>query len=391
MEVVELVEVVEEEVLHGQALAARLARDVRVGERGRPARVPQGGEVARIAAAGAERVTREVEKRVGRAADDVGHAWRRRHGAGLATALWDAQANLRVAEHDVHRRRPVLLLLVVARRVLLGSQHHDRGVGVHEPLGRAGGGSDGRGQRRHRRGPDHGRIVARRDSSESCCAAVSSRNATPANLRVDGEQRTRLIDQSGQALLLALGLAAALLTGALVLVALGEALGAKSREQRAADLAAVSAAGAMRECTRACSSRRSCRRRGRGFHRSNPRHLSRLRYLAIARAAAVRGGARNGARVRQADVTFPGGGSRPRGCGCACRPGISAGPGDPCLRMRVAAAAVAELAPVAWDRPGGGRRLQRPAGPPPGQAHAPGRRSRHSTEWRRRPPPRAST
>jgi hypothetical protein len=58
--------------------------------------------------------------------------------------------------------------------------------------------------------------------------------------------RARLSDDSGQALVLALGLVAALLTGALVLVALGEAIGAKSREQRAADLAAVSAAAAMR-------------------------------------------------------------------------------------------------------------------------------------------------
>jgi hypothetical protein len=58
--------------------------------------------------------------------------------------------------------------------------------------------------------------------------------------------RARLTDPSGQVLVLALGLVAALLTGGLVLVALGQAVGAKSREQRAADLAAVSAAAAMR-------------------------------------------------------------------------------------------------------------------------------------------------
>ena len=56
----------------------------------------------------------------------------------------------------------------------------------------------------------------------------------------------RLRDTRGQALVLMLGVVAALTVGALVLFALGQALGAKSREQRAADLSAVSAAAAMR-------------------------------------------------------------------------------------------------------------------------------------------------
>ena len=43
-----------------------------------------------------------------------------------------------------------------------------------------------------------------------------------------------------------LGVAGALLAGFLVLASFGQALGAKGRHQRAADLAAVSAAGAMR-------------------------------------------------------------------------------------------------------------------------------------------------
>ena len=58
--------------------------------------------------------------------------------------------------------------------------------------------------------------------------------------------RARLKSARGQALVLTVGMAAAVLVGALVLGALGQALGAKSREQRAADLAAVSAAAAMR-------------------------------------------------------------------------------------------------------------------------------------------------
>lgn len=53
--------------------------------------------------------------------------------------------------------------------------------------------------------------------------------------------------ERGQALPLLLGLGAAVLAGVLVLGAFGQALGAKSRHQRAADLAAVSAARTMRE------------------------------------------------------------------------------------------------------------------------------------------------
>jgi hypothetical protein len=159
--------------------------------------------------------------------------------------------------------------------------------------------------------------------------------------------RARLNDQSGQALLLALGLAAALLTGALVLVALGEALGAKSREQRAADLAAVSAAAAMRRVYPRLFEPVFLPPSRPGLSPvPNPRHLSRARYLSIARDAAVRGGAANGARVRAGDVSFPGGFAptrvrvrvrawhRPRG------PGL----GD--ARIPVAATAVAELAPA---------------------------------------------
>ena len=55
-----------------------------------------------------------------------------------------------------------------------------------------------------------------------------------------------LARERGQASLLMLGVVAALLAGALILFAFGQALGAKSREQRAADLSAVSAAAAMR-------------------------------------------------------------------------------------------------------------------------------------------------
>ena len=161
--------------------------------------------------------------------------------------------------------------------------------------------------------------------------------------------RRRLSDQSGQALILALGLVAALLTGALVLVALGQALGAKSREQRAADLAAVSAAAAMRRVYPRLFEPAFFPPPRPGLPPvPNPRHLTRERYVAIARDAAVRGGVRNGARVRTADVSFPGGGFAPTRVRVRVRAVHRVrGPGVRDGRVPVAATAVAELAPDA--------------------------------------------
>jgi hypothetical protein len=169
--------------------------------------------------------------------------------------------------------------------------------------------------------------------------------------------RPRSDGQSGQAALLLLGVLAALLVGALVLVALGEAVGAKSREQRAADLAAVSAAAAMRRVYPRLFEPAYFPPARPGLPPvPNPRHLSRERYVAIARDAAVRGGARNGANVQPADVDFPGGGFAPtrvrvhvRGLHRVRAPGVRDG------RVEVAATAVAELAPdVASDLATGG-------------------------------------
>jgi soluble lytic murein transglycosylase-like protein len=97
-----------------------------------------------------------------------------------------------------------------------------------------------------------------------------------------------------------LGLVAVILAGALVLFGFGQALGARGHVQRAADLAAVSAAQVMR----------------RNFTRlfeppwledglPNPRHLSSGAYLALARAAALRAAVRNGVRRRGVEVAFP--------------------------------------------------------------------------------------
>jgi Flp pilus assembly protein TadG len=53
--------------------------------------------------------------------------------------------------------------------------------------------------------------------------------------------------ERGQASLMMLAVAGAVLAGAVGLFALGNALGAKGRHQRAADLAAISAAQVMRD------------------------------------------------------------------------------------------------------------------------------------------------
>jgi Putative Flp pilus-assembly TadE/G-like len=89
---------------------------------------------------------------------------------------------------------------------------------------------------------------------------------------------------SGQSSLLVLGVVGAVLVGAALLFAFGNALGAKSRHQRAADLAAISAAQVMRDLY------------PRLFEPPfidpdvpNPRHLEEAKYPELAGAAAVRG------------------------------------------------------------------------------------------------------
>jgi hypothetical protein len=158
------------------------------------------------------------------------------------------------------------------------------------------------------------------------------------------EGRPGRVDERGQALVLLLGLVAAALVGTLVLVALGQALGGKSRHQRAADLAAVSAAHRMSD----------------DYFRlfepvtlpnglPNPHHLSTLDYLARARAVAVRVGARNGVPLGLADVTFPGGGFAPTRVRVSASGEVAVRVEKGRRRERVAvqASATAELAPLA--------------------------------------------
>ncbi len=112
--------------------------------------------------------------------------------------------------------------------------------------------------------------------------------------------RNRLGSAAGQASLIMLAVIGLVLAGAVLLFALGNALGAKGRHQRAVDLAAISAAQVMRELY------------PRLFEPPflapdvpNPRHLEETDYRALAVTAAIRGAARNGIRLDAADVSFP--------------------------------------------------------------------------------------
>jgi hypothetical protein len=171
--------------------------------------------------------------------------------------------------------------------------------------------------------------------------------------------------ERGQATLLLLAVMAALLSGSLVLGAFGQALGAKGGHQRAADLAAMSAARVMRTAY------------PRLFEPAflepgvpNPRHLPELRYRALGKAAAVRAAQRNGVRLAASDVTYPGAGFGPtrvsvalRGAGRVRVPGRRGRPavavearaaaefvpsGDPAIAMPARAAGGGYEGPLAY-------------------------------------------
>jgi hypothetical protein len=140
-----------------------------------------------------------------------------------------------------------------------------------------------------------------------------------------------------------LGLLAALVAGGIVLGGFGQALGAKSRHQRAADLSAMSAAGTM------------ARAYPRLFEPAvfpngvpNPRHLSTAQYEAMARVAAIRGAVRNGVPLRPSDVHFPGASFAPTRVAVSVRGEASVrvhGGGGGRRAVPVRAGATAEVAP----------------------------------------------
>jgi hypothetical protein len=109
--------------------------------------------------------------------------------------------------------------------------------------------------------------------------------------------------ERGAALLLVVGALMAVLAGALVLGGIARGIGVVGERQRAADLAALAGARAMRDAY------------PRVFEppfvdgRPNPAHLERAQYLALGRRVAVETARRNQARA--ADVAFPGAGLAP--------------------------------------------------------------------------------
>jgi len=110
----------------------------------------------------------------------------------------------------------------------------------------------------------------------------------------------RARDESGQALILALGGALFLIATALALVAIAGAVTGKGRAQRAADLVAISAVRSMRDdLERLLSPLRLAN------GRPNPSHIDKPTYLARARAAALAAGRANGVDPVRLMVRFP--------------------------------------------------------------------------------------
>jgi hypothetical protein len=103
--------------------------------------------------------------------------------------------------------------------------------------------------------------------------------------------------EAGQATILALGIALALLVGALLLGGIARGLGVQSDEQRAADLAALAGARAMHDAYPRLFEPAVLGRR------ANPVHLERAAYVERGRRAALATARRNGAR--DVVVRFP--------------------------------------------------------------------------------------
>lgn len=145
-------------------------------------------------------------------------------------------------------------------------------------------------------------------------------------------------DEDGQALLLALGGAFALLLTALALVAIAGAVTGKGRTQRAADLAAISAARSMRDdLPRLLSPPRLPN----GL--PNPAHIEKGAYLSRARAAAIEVARGNGVDARGLRIAFPDAASfAPLRVKAVVIAELDLGPGA--VRPDVEASAVAEAA-----------------------------------------------
>ena len=106
--------------------------------------------------------------------------------------------------------------------------------------------------------------------------------------------------EAGQALILAIGGSFVVIAGALALVAIAGAVTGKGRAQRAADLAAISAARSMRDDLPRLLSPATLPN---GL--PNPAHIGKATYLLRARAAALAAGRDNGVAVARVRVSFP--------------------------------------------------------------------------------------
>ena len=106
--------------------------------------------------------------------------------------------------------------------------------------------------------------------------------------------------QSGQALPLVLAAAAVLIGCALVLASIGGAMTGKARVQRAADLAALSAARIMRD-----ASPRLLAPARLPDGSPNPRHISRAVFLGAAKTAALEAAKRNGVDPQRVEFAVP--------------------------------------------------------------------------------------
>jgi hypothetical protein len=110
--------------------------------------------------------------------------------------------------------------------------------------------------------------------------------------------------EEGQALPLALAGALALIAAAMALVAIAGAVTGKGRVQRAADLAAISAARSMRDDLPRMLSPPTL-----PDGLSNPVHIGKVAYLAHARSAALEAARANGVGAKRLRLSFPDAGS----------------------------------------------------------------------------------
>jgi hypothetical protein len=152
-------------------------------------------------------------------------------------------------------------------------------------------------------------------------------------------------DESGQALILALGGALALIAAALALVAIAGAMTGKGRVQRAADLVAISAVRSMRDDLPHLLAPAILR-----DGRPNPEHIDKPVYLARARTAALAAARQNEVDPGRVQVRFPDASSfapvRAKATVVAGLKGVE--------RHRVEASAVAEAAAPSGAAAGGG-------------------------------------